>query len=88
MKEMILLAALLLSLPVSDAAGVRRDDRKDVATNQIVEPKEDRNTNITERSISPDILPENSGLVGPSGEEIHDFLYPTVDDGKVVIPAN
>jgi hypothetical protein len=90
MKKILLMAALLVSLPIiSDAAEVRGDDRKEVATSLIiVEPKKDRNTKITERSISPDTIPHNLGLIGPSGQEIHDFLYPTVDDGKVVIPAN
>ena len=89
MKKILLMAALLVSLPmISDAAEVRGDDRREVATSLIVEPKEDRNTNITERSILPDTIPHNLGLIGPSGQEIHDFLYPTVDDGKVVIPAN
>jgi hypothetical protein len=89
MKKILLMAALLVSLPmISDAAEVRGHNRKEVATSLIVEPKKDKNTNITERSRSPDTIPHNLGLIGPSGQEIHDFLYPTVDDGKVVIPAN
>jgi hypothetical protein len=77
MKEILLLAALLVSLPISDAAEIGGHNRKDVAASQIVEPRGDRKTNITERSISPDTIPQKLGLVGPSGQEIHDFLYPT-----------
>jgi hypothetical protein len=89
MKKLFILAALLVLLPIiSDAAEVRGDDRKDVAPSPIVEPKERRNTSITYESIQPDAIPNNIGLLGPSRQEIHDFLYPTLNDGKVVIPTN
>jgi len=46
----------------------------------IVEPKDGRNTNRTEQPIEPETTRDNISLVGPSGEEIHDFLYPTPED--------
>ena len=89
MKKLLILSALLVLLPIiSDAADVRGDDRKDVAPSPIVAPKERRNTSITYEWIPPDAIPNNIGLVGPSGQEIHDFLYTTLNDGKVVLPTN
>jgi hypothetical protein len=38
--------------------------------------------------MEPDTTRGTLPLVGPSGEEIHDFLYPMPRDGEVVTPAN
>ncbi len=83
MKKLLILAALLILLPIiSDAAGGHfRKDGTNVAPSPLVEPKERRNT------IQPDTIPDNVVIVGPSQQEIHDFLFPTRNDGKV-IPAN
>lgn len=40
------------------------------------------------RSKEPERPSETVGLVGPSGEEIHDFLYPAPEDPQAVTSAN
>ena len=51
-----------------------------------VEPR-DRIVN-NEESNEPERTLQSVPLVGPSGEEIHDFLYPAPENRKIVIPAN
>jgi hypothetical protein len=73
---------------ISDAVEVQGHFLKEgtyVVPSPIVEPKERKNTTVTYESIQPDTIPHNFGLVGPTGEGIHNFLYPTLNDGKVVI---
>ena len=41
-----------------------------------------------EESNEPERTLQSVPLVGPSGEEIHDFLYPAPEKRKIVIPAN
>jgi hypothetical protein len=87
-KNLLLFAALLVLPIISDAAEVQGHflhDGTHVVPSVIVEPKDGRNKKVTEQPIGPDTIPDNIGPVGPSGEEIHDFLYPTLNDGKVVI---
>jgi hypothetical protein len=85
-----ILTALVVLLPfISDAAEVRGHFLKDgtsVVPNPIVELKDGRNTKVTEQPIEPGTIPGNIGPVGPSGQEIHNFLYPKLNDGKVVMP--
>jgi hypothetical protein len=91
MKKILIFAALLVLSPIlSDAAEVRGHFLKDgtsVVPNPIVAPKDGRNTKVTEQPIEPDSIPDNTVPVGPSGQEIHNFLYPKLNDGKVVIPG-
>jgi hypothetical protein len=90
MKRLLILAALVVLLPfISDAAEVREQFLKDgtyVVPNAVIEPKDGRNTKVTEQPIEPGTIPGSIGPVGPSGQEIHNFLYPKLNDGKVVIP--
>jgi hypothetical protein len=89
MKRLLILAALLVLLPfISDAAEVREHFLKDgtyVVPNPVVEPKDGRNKTVTEQPIEPDTIPGNI-IVGPSGQEIHNFLYPKLNDWKFVKP--
>jgi hypothetical protein len=41
-----------------------------------------------EQSKEPERARESVGLVGPSGEEIHDFVYPAPEKPRVVTSAN
>jgi hypothetical protein len=88
MKKILSFAALLVLSPIlSDAAEVRGHFLKDgtsVVPNPA--PKDGRNTKVTEQPIEPDTIPDNIVPVGLSGQEIHNFLYPKLNDGKVVIP--
>ena len=90
MKSLLIFAALLVLVPIiSDAAEVREPfpkDRISIVPNHGVEPKDGRNTKGTEQPIEPGTMPGNIAPVGPSGQEIHDFLYPKLNDRKVVLP--
>jgi hypothetical protein len=76
----VILALLLSSLP-----GMYAEDRR--ADDAVVESRMDKNTPrnqpVTESETS-----RHSIMVGPSAEEIHDFLYPTAKEGEVVTQAN
>jgi hypothetical protein len=52
------------------------------------EPKEKEFVQRSEQPTALNNTRELTRLVGPSGEEIHDFLYPVVEDGKAITPAN
>ncbi|HUC99761.1 MAG TPA: hypothetical protein VMR88_14825 [Candidatus Polarisedimenticolaceae bacterium] len=41
-----------------------------------------------EQAMAPDTTRETIGLVGPSAEEIHDFLYPAPENRKTITSAN
>jgi len=74
--------ALLFSLSPHVCAEDQTVDRS------VVESKEEKTIERTERSIGSEITHENVRLVGPSGEEIHDFLYPAPKDDNVLTRAN
>lgn len=74
--------ALLLSVSPHLCAEDQAGDRP------AVESKEEKTIERTERSIGPEITHENVRLVGPSSEEIHDFLYPAPEDGNILTRAN
>ena len=76
-----LFVALLIALP-----GVYAEDQG--ADRPVVESKARNNIPRNEQPIESDTIRLNIPMVGPSGQEIHDFLYPTPEDGKVVTPAN
>ena len=77
---------LFLALPLSAAAHVQAEDRgTDRASVQTTE-KETSKRN--EEPMRPDISRDTAPLLGPSGEEIHDFLYPVTEDDKLLIRAN
>jgi hypothetical protein len=75
---------LFLALVLSGWPHISAEER--ATDGPSVEPKEEKikRNQAMEPDITDGILP----LVGPSGEKIHDFLYPTLRDGKVVRPAN
>ncbi len=75
---------LFLALVLNGLPHIPAEER--ATDSPSVEPKEEKikRTQAMESDITDGIFP----LVGPSGEEIHDFLYPTPRDGKVVRPAN
>jgi hypothetical protein len=73
------LALLLSVFPVTFA----EDQPADKAA---VEPKDIVMSN--EQPMAPDTARETIGLVGPSGEEIHELLYPAPENPQVVTSAN
>lgn len=54
------------------------------ADSPAVESNEGKNIRRNDQPMEPD---NSRGLVGPSGQEIHDFLYPPAEDRKDVTPA-
>ena len=61
---------------------------EDQGTDRAVIEAKDKNIKINEQPMEPDNTRATVHLEGPSGEEIHDFLYATPDNRKIVIPAN
>ena len=61
---------------------------EDQGTDRAVIDAKDKNIKINEQPMEPDNIHATVHLVGPSGEEIHDFLYATPQNRKIVIPAN
>jgi hypothetical protein len=53
-----------------------------------VHTKEEETVKRNEKPVEPDTTASSARMVGPSGEEIHDFLYPTREDDKVLTRAN
>ena len=75
-----------LALLLSAAAPIHAEDRAtDRPANRI---KEKELITRNEESMRADTTRDSALRVGPSGEEIHDFLYPTPDDDKVLTRAN
>ena len=66
-----LFLALLLGTDAELYAENRATDRPADQT------KEEETGKGPEEARRTDTTPDTAGLVGPSGEEIHDFLYPT-----------
>ena len=78
-------SGFFLALPLSAAAHVQAEDRAtDRASVQTTEETSKRN----QEPMRPDISRDTAPLLGPSGEEIHDFLYPVIEDDKLLIRAN
>jgi hypothetical protein len=50
--------------------------------------KEEEIITRNEESMRVDTIRDSARMVGPSGEEIHDFLYPRPDDDKILPRAN
>ena len=57
------------------------------ADRPVVEAK-DKNIKGNEQPMEPATTRDTAHLVGPSGEEIHDFLYPAPENPQVVTLAN
>jgi hypothetical protein len=79
----------LLALLLSDFSDIHAEDQ--AIDNPIVEPRLDkkipRNEHLTESDTIRHTRRHTIPMVGPSGEEIHDFLYPMPKD-EVVTSAN
>jgi hypothetical protein len=80
----LLSGGCFLALLVSVLPVIFAEDQP--ADRPTVEPKD--NIANHQRSKEPERTSEAIGLVGPSGEEIHDFLYPAPENRKIVIPVN
>lgn len=85
-RNVLVSGGFFLALLLSDLPQMHAEDRK--ADNPLVEPKVGKAIKENEQPMEPAISRDSIHMVGPSGEEIHDFLYPTPNDGKVVTPAN
>ena len=81
-----LFCGLLLALLLSDPSHIHGEDK--ASDNRTNEPNDARNSRRTEQPLEAQNTDNSVRLVGPSGEEIHDFLYPTSEDDKGVTPAN
>jgi hypothetical protein len=75
-----------LALLLSAAAPIYAEDRPiDRPADRI---KEEEIITRNEESMRADTTRDSTRMVGPSGEEIHDFLYPVPEDDKVLTRAN
>ena len=74
--------ALLLSAAANGYANDHATDRP------AVEAKEGKDTRRSEQPTEPATPRDTARLVGPSAEEIHDFLYPAPEDGNALTRAN
>jgi hypothetical protein len=77
----VILALLLTNLP-----GMYAEDRR--ADNAVVESRLEKNIPRNQPATESETSRHSIGMVGPSGEEIHDFLYPTAKEGEVLTQAN
>lgn len=76
----------LLALPLSAAAHVQAED---LATDKrSIQTTEKETSKRNEEPKRSDTSRDTAPLLGPSGEEIHDFLYPVIEDDKLLIRAN
>ena len=85
-RKQRLFCGLLLALLLSDPSGVDGEDKG--RDSRTVERNDARNSRRTEQPREAQNTNNSVGLVGPFGEEIHDFLYPTSEDDKGMRPAN
>ena len=85
-RNLLGLGGFFLVLLLSSLPRVYGEDRaSDRAAGQT---KEEETITRNEEPMRTDITSNTAGLVGPSGEEIHDFLYPTSEEDKLVRRAN
>jgi hypothetical protein len=73
-----------LALLFSDLPHLYAEDRE---TDRAIESR-NRNTKTSEQPIESDNNHDTVSLVGPSGEEIHDFLYPTAENRHIATPLD
>ena len=85
-RTLLVSSGIFLALMLGAAANVYADDQ--AADRPAVETKEGKNTKRNEQPMEPATPRDTARLVGPSAEEIHDFLYPTPEDGGVLTRAN
>ena len=73
---------MLVAIVLGTTAPLRSDDeRRDTSTSAAGEAQRIKRN---EEHAQMNNTRETTGLVGPSGEEIHDFLYPPIQDEKAV----
>ena len=73
---------LLIAIVLGTAAPLRSDDeRRDTSPSAT---EETQTIKRNEEHAQTKKAREITGLVGPSAEEIHDFLYPPLQDDKAV----
>jgi hypothetical protein len=75
----VILTLLLTNLPDMYADDQRGD-------NKVVESKLENNIPGYQQPMESET--SRRDMVGPSGEEIHDFLYPPPKDSEAVRPVN
>ena len=85
-RTLLVSGGFFLALLLSAAENVYADDQ--AANRLAVETKEGKTIKRNEPPIEPATPRDTARLVGPSAEEIHDFLYPTPEDSKVLTRAN
>ena len=85
-RTRLVFGGLFLALLLSDLPGMYADDQ---GTNSpVVESRLEKNIPRNQPATESETSRHSIDMVGPSGEEIHDFLYPTAKDGEVVTQAN
>ena len=85
-RTVLVSRGFFLALLLSANAQVYAEDR---ATDRPADQtKEEETGKRTKEPIRRDTAREPAHLLGPSGEEIHDFLYPTSEDDKLLTRAN
>lgn len=84
MRRTLLVCSGLLAL-LSEFPQLYADEGK---TDRPVVEAKDRNIKTSEQPMEPDNTPDTVHLVGPSAEEIHDFLYPPAANRNVVTATN
>lgn len=85
-RFLLVSGGLFLALLLGAAANIYADDH--TADRSAVENKEGKGTRRNEQPMEPATPGDTALLVGPSAEQIHDFLYPTPEDGAVLTRAN
>ena len=83
-RTLLIFGGLFLALLLSDLPHLYAEDQG--ADSPVVEAKEEKIKR--DQPMEPDNTRDIVHLVGPSGAEIHDLLYPTTENREVVTPAN
>jgi hypothetical protein len=85
-RTLLVSGGLFSALLIGAAAHIYADDR--AADRPAVDTTEGKNIRRNEQPIEPAVTRNTARLVGPSGEEIHDFLYPAPENPQVITSAN
>jgi hypothetical protein len=73
-RRSLWIASGFIALLLSGVFHLYAEDRR--AEVRIVKSQQEKQIRNSEPSLEPDHPREPMGLIGPSGQEIHDFLYP------------
>jgi hypothetical protein len=84
-RAVLVLGGFFLALMLGVSSDLYAENR--TADRPAIEPKEEK-IKRDQQPMESDTTGDNISLVGPSAEEIHDFLYPTREDDKVLTRAN